>query len=66
MLAYFKYGGNTREIIRRIGIVKTDMSHFLTRVHKSKSITKETKTKLVHSLVFSAFMYAADMESIKK
>lgn len=56
----FSEGDYMEDIKWRFGITKTAMTR-LTRAWKDKSIIKATKKKLVHFIISSIFVYAAEM-----
>lgn len=58
-------GGSTEEIKKRAAIAKTAVSK-LTKIWKSRDITKRTKLRILHTLVFSIFLYASECCTIKK
>ena len=53
------------EVRRRIGMAKSAMSQ-LDRVWKDRSISITTKSYLVRTLVFSIFIYGAEIWNLKK
>ncbi|PZC84096.1 hypothetical protein B5X24_HaOG205818 [Helicoverpa armigera] len=57
-------GNCDREIIRRIQISKGAMTK-LEKIWKNKNITKRTKVRLVHALVFPIFLYGSETWTIK-
>lgn len=56
-------GNSSEEIRRRILLGKTAMTN-LQIIWKDPDITRNTKMKLVKTLVFSVVLYASDMDSI--
>ena len=57
-------GGCTKEILCRIGQAKSAMNS-LSNIWKNNHIHKRTKTRLVHSLIFSIVTYACENWVIK-
>ena len=57
--------GSTEEIKSRAAIAKTAVSKLI-KIWKSRDITKRTKLKIIHTLVFSIFLYASECRTIKK
>ena len=58
-------GGSMEEIKRRAAIVKTAVFK-LTKIWKSRDVTKRTKLRILCTLVFSIFLYASECWTIKK
>ena len=57
-------GGSTKEIKRRIALAR-DATVRLTTIWKDRAITQGTKLKLLKTLVFPVFLYAAETWTIK-
>ena len=57
-------GSSKKEIDRRIAMAKS-ATISLTQIWKDRSITKTTKIRLMHTLVFPIFLYGAETWTIK-
>ncbi|KAL0879221.1 hypothetical protein ABMA27_003004 [Loxostege sticticalis] len=60
-----KNGGCIDEVKRRMAITRSTMSK-LQKVWKNRNITKATKTRLVRSLIFPVFLYAAETWTLRE
>ena len=58
-------GGCTEEIKRRMAITRNAMDRF-GKIWKNRNITKNTKTRLVRTLVFPIFLYAAETWTLRE